>query len=199
MPKARGLIAVMCAMMVVVPTPVAAQDSHDIEFHALFPGQQSGDALDCSAGEAAYDPLRAGRTLQLTDDTGVVVRSGVLEDVVPPSREGMCETSVTFVEAPDAQVYSVVAGDQAIDSREKVDLEASGWVMRSRFATRTEPTSPATEEEPAASGAFGPTGSLAEARSFHTATLLPDGRVLIVAGFDDDILASAKVWDPDAG
>lgn len=139
MPKVRGLIAVMCAVMVVVPTPVAAQDSHDIEFHALFPGQQSGDALDCSAGEAAYDPLRAGRTLQLTDDTGAVVGSGVLEDVLPPSREGICETSVTFVEVPDAAAYSARAGDQAITSRDQAELEASGWVMRSMFGTRSEP------------------------------------------------------------
>jgi hypothetical protein len=45
--------------------------------------------------------------------------------------------------------------------------------------------------------AFCATGSLDEARSFHTATLLPDGRVLAVGGFHDFNAGrtSAEVWD----
>ena len=48
---------------------------------------------------------------------------------------------------------------------------------------------------------FSPTGSLAQARERHTATLLADGRVLIVGGYSWDsatghTLASAEVWDP---
>ena len=54
----------------------------------------------------------------------------------------------------------------------------------------------AAEDEPAAVGTFGPAGSLTGARTGHTATLLPDGRVLIVGGCCDDDLASAEVWDP---
>ncbi len=50
-------------------------------------------------------------------------------------------------------------------------------------------------------GSFAPTGSLAQARSRHTATLLPDGRVLVIGGQDwngeDHVqLASAGLWDP---
>ena len=45
-------------------------------------------------------------------------------------------------------------------------------------------------------GSFSPTGSLAQPRGLHTATLLPDGRILVVGGGDDGDLASAEVWDP---
>lgn len=44
------------------------------------------------------------------------------------------------------------------------------------------------------------TGSLAAARAFHTATLLPSGKVLLVGGFDGTFsLASAELYDPAAG
>jgi hypothetical protein len=50
-------------------------------------------------------------------------------------------------------------------------------------------------------GTFSPTGSLAEGRYWATATLLSDGRVLIVGGLVDEIqtLSSAEVYDPATG
>ena len=52
-------------------------------------------------------------------------------------------------------------------------------------------------DEPAA-GAFTSAGTLSLARTDHTATLLPDGRVLIRGGegLDPADLASTEVWDP---
>ena len=50
--------------------------------------------------------------------------------------------------------------------------------------------------------AWVPTGSLITARSFHTATLLRDGKVLVVGGqgIDGlDMLASAELYDPELG
>ncbi len=49
-------------------------------------------------------------------------------------------------------------------------------------------------------GSFTPTGSLAEAREEHTATMLPDGRVLIVGGNSvTGALTSAEIYDPLTG
>ncbi len=51
-----------------------------------------------------------------------------------------------------------------------------------------------------ATATFSPTGSLAVAREWHSATLLLDGRVLIVGGRSyDGTLRSAEVWDPVSG
>jgi hypothetical protein len=53
-----------------------------------------------------------------------------------------------------------------------------------------------------ATGKFSPTGSMTTARFWHTATLLPDGRVLMVGGFEGklgDATAQAELYDPKAG
>jgi hypothetical protein len=51
-------------------------------------------------------------------------------------------------------------------------------------------------------GVFTATGSMAEARSQHTATLLPSGRVLIAGGFNTGTevdVATAELYDPSSG
>src|SRR5205823_7166264 len=58
----------------------------------------------------------------------------------------------------------------------------------------------------AQASAFSPTGSLAVARDSHTATLLPNGKVLIAGGFRIDpvshdllYLTSVELYDPATG
>lgn len=55
-----------------------------------------------------------------------------------------------------------------------------------------------------ATGSWTPTGSMGTARTGHTATLLPDGHVLVTGGTNDNgalsyRLASAELYDPVAG
>jgi len=53
--------------------------------------------------------------------------------------------------------------------------------------------------DPPTADAARATGSLTVARNQHTATLLPDGRVLITGGFDGSAkLASCEIYDPEA-
>ncbi|WP_395833011.1 kelch repeat-containing protein [Cystobacter fuscus] len=47
-----------------------------------------------------------------------------------------------------------------------------------------------------ATGVWSPTGSMADERTHHTATLLPDGKVLVVGGSN---LPTAEVYDPATG
>jgi hypothetical protein len=73
-------------------------------------------------------------------------------------------------------------------------LAASGFL----FQSNPEPVDPT---ESTASGSVRPASPMLEPRSGHTATLLPDGKVLIVGGMrrNQDFYRSAELYDPVAG
>ena len=61
------------------------------------------------------------------------------------------------------------------------------------------PTASPTNSVPVAAGYFIPTGWMASVRDFCTATLLPDGQVLVAGGSLSNTLASAELYDPESG
>ena len=86
----------------------------------------------------------------------------------------------TATALPDGRVLVVGGFHEEQDGSEEVRASAELW----------DPVS----------ASFEPTGPLMEARSEHAAALLPDGRVLIVGGWDRERrLASAEIWDPATG
>lgn len=79
---------------------------------------------------------------------------------------------------------------------------AARWQAPDRGWQRRDPYSAAGEHrgyDPEA-GTFTVTGDMITPRSFHTATLLPDGKVLITGGLHYNVaLASAELYDPTTG
>ena len=59
-----------------------------------------------------------------------------------------------------------------------------------------QPTATVEVYDPAA-GSFSVTGSMSEARTYHTATLLPSGKVLVAGGGDEN--STAEIYDPTTG
>jgi hypothetical protein len=102
----------------------------------------------------------------------------------PSGAMGVGRERHTATLLPDGRVLIVGGvGERAADFSDTAVLEAEIW-------------DPAT-------GSFSSAGQDAAGRALHTATLLPDGRVLITGGFSRDdraevvaVTASAEIWAP---
>ena len=143
-----------------------------------------------SPAEARY-----GNTATLLPDGRVLVVGGAADGVLFASAEAWDPVTGSF--GPAGSLADARSGHTATllpDGRVLVIGGRGSSGEDSVALTSAELWDPVT-------GSFAPTGSLAEARSGHTATFLPDGRVLVAGGTGDsgDPLASAELWDPVTG
>ena len=146
--------------------------------------------------------VRAGHTATLLPNGKVLIASGLANLRVPtgpPSAElydpavGTFTTAGTVDAARGGHTATLLPNGKVLFAGgTELNNEAGTWVT---FAS-TELYDPISET-------FTATGSMTAARSGHTATLLPSGKVLIASGYDDvnsyGVSASAELYDPSAG
>jgi N-acetylneuraminic acid mutarotase len=104
---------------------------------------------------------------------------------------------------PISETWTAVPGSMN-ESRvfHTATLLRNGRVLIAGGASDTSfsPTSRASAElyDPV-DGTWSETGSMANPRARHTATLLSDGRVLVAGGINSSSLSSAEIYDPSTG
>lgn len=177
-------------------------------------------AIELSSGQVL---VASGRTAELFDPTGATFSgagsltvdrgqafSGTLLDNGKVLLVGgqVGDTSLASAELYDpATGASTPTGNMSVArSFHSATLMADGRVLivgghRSNF--RNSALASAEIYDPA-TGGFAPTGAMSIGRQEHTATLLPDGRVLVAGGYDDDLddptaQSTAEIFDPDTG
>jgi WD40 repeat protein len=171
----------------------------------LVAGGYGGDANGALSQAELYNPrigtfapagsmtvARRGHTATLLSDGRVLIAGGQEGNSINTGHLASVEvydpTSGTF--GPTGSMTTQRAGHTATLLRDGRVLIAGGTgdVGDTAGVMSAELYDPDT-------GTFSPTGSMTIARTGHTATLLPDGRVLIVGGTAD---ASAELYDPNS-
>lgn len=102
---------------------------------------------------------------------------------------------------PATGKFTVIAKMTSRRARESATLLANGDVLLEGGADHDGPDGAMASAEifHADTLRFQPTGALHHARTAHTATLLNDGRVLIVGGGGAKLIAGAELYDPKTG
>ncbi len=145
-------------------------------------------------------PLGAGRqihTATLLADGRVIVAGGI-DFADQPLASVTLYDPATGKFSPTGSMSTARAFDTATLLSDGRVLVAGGgpatWVHPGPDVASAELYDPKT-------GTFSPTGSMGIPREDHTATLLPDGRILIAGGNDtgDHAVASAELYDPKTG
>jgi len=143
--------------------------------------QPSDDSLPAAVSPASTEPDAskvAAPTTEVTNAPERTATADLLPGTFTPAGSLADERGgFTVTLLPDGRVL-VVGG-----SKHSGSLDEEGVASAQVWDPQTE--------------TFSPAGSLAEARGEHTATPLPDGRVLVVGGRDAGRrLATAEIWDP---
>jgi hypothetical protein len=170
-----------------------------------------GDRGDTTTSAEAWDPVtgtfhpagslaeaRWGETATLLPDGRVLVVGGSSPDGARSLAELWDPASATFVPAG-----SLAEGRWSHTATLLPDgrVLVIGGITGTREVSGQETSVPAVTAElwDPATSSFTPAGALAAARWGHTATLLHDGRVLVVGGGGDGYAAGAELWDPAIG
>jgi hypothetical protein len=138
---------------------------------------------------------RFRHTATLLQNGKVLITGGTSLDSSNP-------TATAEVYDPATGSFTVTGGMTTAREEHTATLLADGKVL---IVGGEGPVTGSSELQPTATvevydpstGSFSLTGSMAEARSLHTATLLPSGEVLVAGGGDDN--STAELYDPATG
>ena len=172
-------------------------------------GQTSAELYDPSTGTfTATGSMSVGRylhTATLLQTGKVLIVGGVLTSTSDP-------VATAEIYDPATGIFTMTGAMATAREQHTATLLADGRVLivggttsppasltSAWLATGTvdlQGTATAEIYDPS-TGSFSATGSMAAARTFHTATLLPNGTVLIAGGGNED--STAEIYDPTAG
>jgi uncharacterized delta-60 repeat protein len=184
---------------VVVYTPAAGYQGPDAFTYAIADGHGGSDGATVNVTVAAvnHPPVALGDTYATAQGATLSVPApGVLgndhdPDGAPLSASlaaGPAHGAVTL-QASGAFTYVPASGFAGADSFTYV---ASDGALTSSPATVFIAVSPTA-------GVWRPAGALSTGRAGHTATRLPDGRVLVAGGLGAAASRSAEIYDPATG
>jgi hypothetical protein len=159
---------------------------------ALKPTPTLQAALTGAMGEG-----RQIHTVTLLDDRSVLVAGGYAfgdgslasAALYDPSKDAFTPTG-SLADARGYHTATLLADGRVLIT----GGGRAGWLTDAPHLSSAELFDPRT-------GTFSPTGSMATPREVHTATLLANGRVLIIGGMETQIrsTASAELYDPKTG
>jgi hypothetical protein len=137
---------------------------------------------------------RDGHTATLLPDGRVLIAGGNDDNYQPLASAELYDPQ-TGKFSPTGSMASAREGPTATLLLDGRVLIAGGWDINNDIANLALASAELYDPK---TGKFSLTGSMITGRWLHTATLLPDGRVLIAGGDDanSDALASAELYQP---
>jgi len=161
-------------------------------------GLASAELYDPTSGTFTQTgSMAVGRflhTATLLQNGRVLIVGGVLTSTSDP-------VATAEVYDPATGIFTMTGAMATARERHTATLLADGRVLIVGGTTFTgtgnlHPTVTVEIYDPT-TGSFSVTGSMAEARTFHTATLLPNGKVLVAGGGDEN--STVEIYDPATG
>ena len=159
-------------------------------------GLASAELYDPSTGTFTQTgSMAVGRflhTATLLQNGKVLIVGGALTSTSDP-------VATAEVYDPATGTFTMTGAMATAREQHTATLLADGRVLIVGGATSAgagDPTATAEVYDPS-TGSFSVTGSMAAARTYHTATLLPSGKVLVAGGGDEN--STAEVYDPATG